>query len=271
MTINNNDVSLVLDDHLPLPPLNGYPTPQQKQDREHTKMFLTEIQLRYPAGPGAPPNLVTAAITAVNMHPTITAPIVRQEISNQENLLGLPDSAPVVPVPADARADFLDRLAARRGAYTWVPGPSQAFTTWVQGPSPLEYRIGITAQINCWEAVLVAAAESGLVSLGTVRGAYIGNNVAERVLYVLVRTGATAVNHAANSPGANGINAGDVILIDGATGPLHHVVAATVPNPADYRNVEVMSLWTAVGGGLFNQATLGELLPVATTLWYAPL
>jgi hypothetical protein len=267
---------MVLGDQLPMPPPRVNATREELQDQDHTRMFLTEIQLRYPAAP--PENLVDASILAINQHPTITAPLIRQHITAVEAQLGLPSTEPAVVPPANPIQPFLERLAARRGAYTWVPGPSTVFTAWVHGPSPLEYPPPITAAINCWEAVLVAAAESGLVSLGMVRGAYIGRDVptigrdvSDRVLYVLLRMGATQVDHAENTPGANAINTGDVILIEGADGPLQHVVAVTAADHADYRNVKVMSLWNGVSGGVFGQATLDSLLPVRTRLYYARL
>jgi hypothetical protein len=240
-------------------------------------MFLTEIQLRYPGG-GPPENLVDASIAAVNQHDTITAPLIRQQITSVETQLGLPPTEPAAAQIGNPVQLFLERLAARRGAYTWAPGPSPAFTIWLNGPSPLEYSPPLTAAINCWEAVLVAAAESGLVPLGTVRGAYIGQDVptmqtdvADRVLYVLIRMGATQVDHADNTPGANAINAGDVVLMEGTDGPLHHVVAVTAADLGEYRNVRVMSLWNGVSGGVFGQVTLDSLLPKRGRFWYAPL
>lgn len=265
MAVIKGAVWMVLGDGLPLAPLGGMPTRREKQDHEHTRMFLTEIQLRYPAGP--PEDLVEASISAVNRHQTITAPLVRQEITAVERQLDLPSTEPVVRAPANAVQPFLERLAARRGANTWVPGPSTAFTEWVHGPSPLEYPLSITARINCWEAVLVAAAESGLVSLGTVRGAYTGTDVADRVLYVLSRMGMTRVDHAVDILGANAIRAGDVVLIEGADGPTDHVVAVIGEDQADYRKVQVMSLWNRVGVNMFGQTTLDAVLPQRTTFW----
>lgn len=96
-------------------------------------------------------------------------------------------------------------------------------------------------------------------------------DVADRVLYVLIRMGATQVDHADNTPGANAINAGDVVLIEGTDGPLHHVVAVTAADLGEYRNVRVMSLWNGVSGGVFGQVTLDSLLPKRGRFWYAPL
>ena len=67
MTVIEGAVWTVLGDRLPLPPLPVNATRQDKRDYEHTRMFLTEIQLRYPGG-GPPENLVDASIAAVNQH-----------------------------------------------------------------------------------------------------------------------------------------------------------------------------------------------------------
>ena len=275
MTIISGSVWAVLGDGLPLPPVRANATRQDQRDQEHARIFLTEIQLRYPAG--APEDLVDASIAAINRHQTITGVLVRQQITSVERQLNLQITEPALPPLDNPVPIFLERLAARRGAYNWTKGPSTAFTAWVHGPSPLEYPLRITAAINCWEAVLVAAAESGLISLGTVRGAYISQDapigdLANRVLYVLCRTGATPFDHDGNAAGANAINAGDVVLIENDIGDaLHHVVAVTAADHADYSRVQVMSLWNGVSGGLFGQVPLGSLLPERTRFWYASL
>lgn len=48
--INTNDLSLVLDERLALPRLEGYPSDEQKRDREETVMLLEQFQQRYPGG-----------------------------------------------------------------------------------------------------------------------------------------------------------------------------------------------------------------------------
>src|SRR5262245_11635910 len=144
MPVNKNEATLVLYENIALPPLDGPPTNQQLRDREHTKIFLAEIQLRYPDRPPLE-NLVNASIDAINLHATIPPPVVRREISNQENILLMPNTAPAVQASATPVQDFLARLAARRGAYNWAGGTSQAFTNWVNGPSPLEHPLNLAA------------------------------------------------------------------------------------------------------------------------------
>ncbi|MEU4235064.1 hypothetical protein AB0F17_63260 [Nonomuraea sp. NPDC026600] len=281
-----------IEDNLPAR-VGYYPTPKEAQeemrDREHTKMFLAEIQLRYPGMsltemrlryPGDPHwHLVTGSIKAINAYrtitdgiayQTITAKIVRQEITKMERALGLPDTTPPVPPPATRVDAFLTLLADRRGAYTWIPGPSETFTEWVNDPSALDHPLPVTARINCWEAVLAAAAEAGLVSMEVLRGSYLSDDgqstadrplktrtTAERLLGFLVSKGTKKVTHNLETPGENDINAGDVILIEGN---MHHVVAVVTPNREQYRSIQVMSLWNGVSGGIFGLVKLKEVL-----------
>ncbi|MEU4235063.1 hypothetical protein AB0F17_63255 [Nonomuraea sp. NPDC026600] len=268
-----------------LSPFSGLPTSQEMRDREHTKMFLTEIQLRYPGMslteirrryPGVfARDFVMASVSAINEHSTITAKIVREMITMQEALRGLASTTPPVPPPATPVDAFLTLLADRRGAYTWIPGPSETFTEWVNDPSALDHPLPVTARINCWEAVLAAAAEAGLVSIEVLRGSYLsddGQRTADHLFDVFVREGTKEVNHPA--PGENDVDAGDVILIP-CDKPMHHVVAVVTPNREQYRRIQVMSLWSGVSGGIFGLVELADVLPhipeTSTTLRYCSL
>ncbi|MEU4234315.1 hypothetical protein AB0F17_59420 [Nonomuraea sp. NPDC026600] len=281
----------MIEDNLPVR-VGTNPTPEEAQEemrnREHTKMFLAEIQLRYPGMSltevrlrylGAPHwHLVTESINAINAYrtitngiayQTITANIVRQEITKMERALGLPDTTPPpVPPPATPVDAFLTLLAARRGAYTWIPGPSKTFTEWVNSPLPLDYPLPITAEINCWEAVLAAAAEAGLVPMGALRGSHLNTGrpagrplktrtTTERLLGFLISKGTEKVTHDPATPGKNDINAGDVIVIERN---MQHVVAVVTPNREQYRRIQVMSLWNGVSGGIFGLVKLEEVL-----------
>ncbi|MET0135775.1 MAG: hypothetical protein ABW215_19515 [Kibdelosporangium sp.] len=97
------------------------------RSRQEVLLFVDELVLRYPGGP--PGNLVTAALNAVNLLRVITADAIRVQVTNQEGLLGPPPTTSVPVVPADSVQDFLNRLAARRGAYNWASAPARRSRT----------------------------------------------------------------------------------------------------------------------------------------------
>jgi hypothetical protein len=255
-------------------------TPAQICDREHTNNFLEEIQLRYPGG--APAALVANSIAAINaIHaagPRITPALVRAEISNQEGVLGIPATAPPAPPaaaaapvgPAARRAALLARMRARRGAYTWHRGRSVDFTNWIHHAAPLANPINENATINCWEAVLVAAAEAGVVTIAQLTAAYGAANPDLAVYNLLTHAGHQQMA-CANPVYANNIQPGDVIMVEHAGSPLHHVMVASTANPADYRQVEVMSLWGSHGGFILARGELNYLILPTTVFRYSTL
>lgn len=281
MPIIADDVDIVLlygQQITPLVPVMS--TPLRLRDREHTNLFLEEIQLRYPAG--APAALVTASINAINaafaMGPRITPALVRAEISNQELLLVMPGTAPPAPpAPAAApvgaparRAALLARMRSRRGAYTWKEGRSADFTAWINNAAPLANPIPDHATINCWEAVLVAAAESGLVTIAQLTHAYGAANPDAAVYNLLTQNGVQQIN-CTNPAHANNIQPGDVIMVEHAGQNLHHVMVALTASPADYRQIEVLSLWGTHGGFILSRAALNYLLLPTTVFRYSTL
>jgi hypothetical protein len=260
-------------------------TTAQIRDREHTNQFLEEIQLRYPGGP--PAALITNSVAAINalytVHPRITPALVRAEISNQEVALLLPVTAPAGPPlgppaaapgapvgPAARRAALLGRMRARRGSFTWREGRTADFTVWINHAAPFANPISEDATINCWEAVLVAGAESGVVTIAQLTGAYGAPNPDLAVFNLLTHAGTVTVN-TANAPLANNIQPGDVIMIEWVGQNLHHVMVAATANPADYRQVEVLSLWGGLGGGIVARGKLIYLLPENVVFRYSTL
>ena len=159
-------------------PLNA--SPAVKRSREETVMFLEEVDLRYPAG--APQNLIANAIKAINSYKVITALVIRGEISAAEILIGLNDTEPVPLGRPSPRDRFLELLAQRRGAYTWQAGTTPAFTQWVNSADALTRPLPDDAFLNCWEAVLVAAAQARLVDLTKLCTAYAQSNRNDAVL-----------------------------------------------------------------------------------------
>ncbi|WP_261562668.1 hypothetical protein [Frankia tisae] len=281
MPIIADDVDIALLYGQPLRRLTpSMSNPNQIRDREHTTIFLEEIQLRYPAG--APAHLVTAAINAINamyaINPRINPALVRAEISNQEIGLMLPGTAPpappaaaAVPVGAPARrAALLERMQSRRGAYTWKEGRSAAFTAWIGGATPLLNPISDNATINCWEAVLVAAAEGGLVTIAQLVHAYGAANP-DAAVYNLLTHGGTQQLNCANPARANNIQPGDVIMVENVGQNLHHVMVALTANPADYGLIEVLSLWGTHGGFILSRAALSYMLLPITVFRYSTL
>jgi hypothetical protein len=269
MPINDIEVRSFLYDNVPLKPLAGAAA-AKITEREHTNMYLDEIHLRYPAA-RPPENLVIQSINAINANARITPALVRAQITNQEAALALAPTAPVVPAPVGPLAIFLARLEARRGAYNWSPGSSVDFNNWITSPAPLANWLGDNATINCWEAVLVAAAEANVVTILALTNAYAVPNRNISVENLLTANGITQINHTPHTAGANNIQAGQVILIDNGAERMHHVVAALVPNPADYRDVIVMSHWGNAGGNVFCKVPLGNVLSPNNTIRHATL
>lgn len=267
--INPHDLDAALD-------MNGHfgaeallQTNQEKRNREETRMLYEEFHLRYPAN-NTPLPLIDNVVVNLNQNPIITFPMVRQAITAEEVNLGIAVTTPVAVQPAANPALFIHLLEQRRGAYNWAAGASQAFSNWINGfLPPLSNPLSINAHINCWEAVLVSAALSGLVTIGQLRGSYLQHDIADGVFALITRNGTTVINHPAQ--GANNIAVGDIIMIDGADGILHHVVAAVTADADNYNNVGVMSLWNAIGGGGFTRTLLGNVLPENTTMLYSTL
>jgi hypothetical protein len=267
MAINTNDLSLVLDDGLALPPLMGYPTDAQKRDREETVMLIEQFHQRYPGGVPAPVlNAVVTVLTVPAPPPFVTMGTIRQTIDNAEAALFLPNTNPPPPPAANNTQAFVRLLETRRGAYVWNQGSTALFNAWaIGGPA-----IADGAQINCWEAVLFSAQQAGLVGLPALANAYAQPN-REQATYnlIIANNGVNVQGHP--GPGANAIQLGDIVMLEDAGELLHHVVAVVQPNPANYRNIVVMSLWRAVGGGGFTRTVLDDVLTNSTTIRYATL
>ncbi|SQE00387.1 MULTISPECIES: hypothetical protein [unclassified Parafrankia] len=278
VTIIGDDVEIVLNYGQPVSWfVPARVTSQQIQDREHTNMFLAELLPRYPAGP--PANLINPSIAAINAHPRITPSVVRIEISNEEAALAIPNTAPAAaPVAAVAagapagarRAALRARMQARRGAYTWREGRSVAFNAWINGAAPLANPIGDNATINCWEAVLVAAAEAGLVTVAQLTHAY-GAVDPDTAVYNLLTAGGVQQINCANAAPANNIQAGDVIMVEHAGQPLHHVMVVLTADPANFLQIEVLSLWGTLGGFVLGRGELNFLLLPTTVFRYSTL
>jgi len=267
MTIIASDVDLVLQYDRPitwvLPVAAGR---AGTRDREHTNLFLREIMLRYPAGP--PAALVTPSIHAINAAPVITPAVIRLGITNQEALLALPSTAPAAaPLAvgvggagvAARRAALLARMDGRRGAYTWHSGRNVDFTTWINLPAPLANPLANTVTLSCWEAVLVAAAEAGILTIAQLTAAYGANNYLAAFFNLFTQGGVQLV-HGAHAPLANNIQPGDVLMIDYTGQALHHVMVAMTTNAADYRQTEVLSLWGAETGDILGRSLLDQVL-----------
>jgi hypothetical protein len=250
--------------------------PEAIRDREHTNLFLEDIQARYPGG--APAGLVPASINAINaayaIHPRITPALVAAEISIQAAMpvpAPPPVPAPVAPAAAPARrAALLSRMRARRGAYTWREGRTVDFTAWIHHAAPLANPISEDATINCWEAVLVAGAESGLLTIAQLTGAYGSPDPDAAVFNLLTHAGVQQINVAAGGY-ANNIQAGDVIMIEHVGHNLHHVMVALTANAADYRPIEVLSLWGSFGGFILTRAILEFVILPTTVFRYSTL
>jgi hypothetical protein len=248
---------------------------QDTADRVHTRLFINEMRSRYRGG-GPEPQFLAASIAAVNAHPIITARSIREEITDQERRFRLPSTEQAMEQPRSPVEGFVALLSDRRGAYNWAGGSSQAFYNWITGPAPRQSRLSLDAQVNCWEALLAAAVEAGLVPVDELLIAY-RRHPRDRAhaLYQLLTGPAppTELNHGPDRPGENDIKAGDFIMIDGVDGPMTHVVAAVLPDPKEYRNVRVISLWSQqrVGGGVLTQVKLRHVLGKRTTFRYASL
>ncbi|MCB0588195.1 MAG: hypothetical protein KDD06_23080 [Phaeodactylibacter sp.] len=253
--------------------------PSQNSDPrnfQETRMLYEEFQLRYP---GKPSNaLYTAVINNLNANAVNNRLMVRQAVTQEEMALGLQNTAPVPPVPATNTVVFIEHLKMRQGSYNWAGGTNIDFRNWLAQVNPLANPLAIGATINCWEAILASAAHAGLISIADLRNAYNGpaNQLEATLFNRLTQNGVTVINHPAIPP-ANNIQAGDIILIEGAHGPLSHVVAAIAPDVNDYNHVVVMSLWTAsaqgeaTAGGSLAKTALGELLLHGNTVRYSTL
>jgi hypothetical protein len=263
-----------------------------QRDHYHLLLFLDEFQPRYPGTPSsASDELVRNAVTAANnLQPVITALGIRGAITEAERGLNLPSTAPVPVAAAGPAQDFVNRLTDRCGGYRWSSGTTTDFRNWIaqEPPTPMP----LDAQLNCWEALLVAAVEAGLFRRDDVLRAYTAQDTS-RSVYELLTTNRTVhrINHTAQAVRGNGIQVGDLVILSvrPVTDPipvddpiqldltLHHVVAAVTANPNDYRGVEVISLWGAStsqsgawaqSAGLLTRVSLEELLRVDKTILY---
>lgn len=275
MAISKGFVEMLLFEGLQPPEPAHSPSAQEKLDREDTKLFIDEVMRRsYPQGADLE-RLVGESIDKLNSTSPITLDAIRAELDSRAQALGLRRAAPAAAPSAPAIQAFLQALESRLGAYDWAPGPTKAFGKWLDGPSPLEFPLGKDARINCWEAVLVAAAQAGLVTVGTLRGAYLQKDGAEAVFDLLTRgRQLEEISHLPDQPLANDMRAGDVVMLKGVTGDMHHVVAVVVPDRQNYEKVEVMSLWSGnskVGTTRFTRTPLATVLASGVTFRYVHL
>lgn len=106
--INTNDLSLVLDERLALPRLEGYPSDEQKRDREETVMLLEQFQQRYPGG--LPVSVDGAQMRhGAGLDPALAAPAEAADHSCPGQL-----HVPPVRSPADDSKALRTRLRNRR-------------------------------------------------------------------------------------------------------------------------------------------------------------
>ncbi|WP_007512741.1 hypothetical protein [Pseudofrankia saprophytica] len=265
MTIEGNIVEVLLDG-VRRTSIGATAPEADWRNREHTNIFIAEIGRRYAPGV-VPENLITASVAVIDAAAggRITTAVVRQAITGREAALGLPSTAALVPggpAPVTALDRFLALLEMRRGAYTWVSTMGGAVSQWVSGPNPLAAPLSLDTAMNCWEAMLVTAVDAGLITAATVAAMYANQRSVETVL---AHNGvAGTIHHTEQIPGANAIQRGQIIVTylpkKQLGTPLSHVVAVSAVNAADYRAIEVYSLWTHHNGGILRRLPLHDLL-----------
>jgi hypothetical protein len=259
--ILQNELEMALLDNIGMPPL----TNQNPRNYHETKLLIAEFQLRYPNG--APANLINAVRVNLNQNAVNNQAMIRAAISQEEANLLMPLTTPNPPAPVNNHAVFVQDLIARQGSYTWAGGTSVDFRNWLAVLNPLANPPAVNVTINCWEAILISAALAGLITIQDLQQDYAQPlSMVDTALYNrLIQGGTTAYQHPALNP-QNNIQAGDIILIDGADGPLTHVVAVIAPDTNNYTAIRVMSLWTAramgTAGGSLTNVDLGTALAV---------
>ncbi|WP_157734097.1 MULTISPECIES: hypothetical protein [unclassified Frankia] len=253
-----------------LPPL-GQHEPKKLLDREHTHLFLAELERRYPnyqhnATLTSP--FLAASITAINLHPRITRAVVTHELSQAEAVLGMANTDHPRPVPATQVERLIDWLEAHRGDFTWQGEPEQNqlggisdYQAWLNGPTPLANPPGPDTRLICWEVVLLAAANVGIYSVAQLRTAYAGNKLAGTFALFSTHGRVDIQNNGRSGFAvANQIQAGDAIMIKSTAADFDHVVVAASPDPANLRNIEVLSLWNRGTGGVLGRTLLDNLI-----------
>lgn len=265
MTISDLALHHLLDG-VGLSTIHGSQPSEQFRDRENLLAFVTQMRWRYPPdGTAAPEKLVQQSIAAINDVPggRITPPVIRHHVTAQESALGLPstDGRATGPAPVGVLETFLHKLEMRRGAYTYVDELG-GLSPWINGRDPLAAPLDDDARINCWEAVLVAAVESGLRTVAAVKDLYQEKRPVETIL---ARNGVAGTIHLApNGAAANAVQRGQVIITYlGAKqpgNPLQHVVAVATAHASNIRDTEVYSLWTGMNGGVVRKLLLADIL-----------
>jgi hypothetical protein len=236
---------------------------QQARDHHETEVFVTEFRSLYPrlASDQRAEQLVVRALDALANEfgdRPVTLAGIRRAISTAMAELGAP--APVLGAPfTHERADiakFVNLLESRRGAYRWGSGVvGNDFEEWILGEAPADNPLGSGASLNCWEAVLAAAVESGLLPVEEVRSPYRLRDTEGAVQHLLLNRlpelGKPVHEHtdSFSNPArlVNGVQPGAIVMMHGEAGPLHHVVAAVGSSPTDWRNIPVASLWKYPG------------------------
>jgi hypothetical protein len=157
---------------------------------------------------------------------------------------------------------FLSHLEERRGAYQWHGAVGPALPEWLKQANPLQEMLTPTAQINCWEAVLVAAVQANLIPVQRLQQIYQNGNVEAlikgvRELFLAHNPG--VIKRSDNNLN-NPIEKGEVLMLGIGLALMEHVIVVKEAAPDDYRNIEVYSLWGKESGNKLITAKLGDLL-----------
>lgn len=236
---------------------------QQARDHHETEVFVAEFRSLYPgiASDQRAEQLVRRAIDVLaedfgDMPVTLGG--IRRAITTAMAEFGGPppmSGTPFTHKRADV-AKFVNLLESRRGAYRWGSGVvGNNFQEWILGEAPADNPLLSGASLNCWEAVLAAAVESGLLPVEEVRSPYAVRDVEGAVRRLLLNRlpelGKPVHEHtdSFSNPARllNDVQPGAIVMVHGEAGPLHHVVAAVGSSPADWRNIPVASLWKYPG------------------------
>jgi hypothetical protein len=243
---------------------NSFVDPRGLQELQMLSEVISEF---YPNGTQRPSrDIAQAIINTLNAYSVINRFTIRRVIADIHADLGIQSPGNgQLPQVTDRGDVFIQQLQELQGSYNWASGESDAFKEWIYSPNQLP----VNGSINCWEAILISAACAGLIPLADLQQAYDDpkGNVQGALFNLLnQKTVDTILNTAdPNTDKNNLILPGDIILLDGADGPLTHVVAVLTSDTTNYDNVMAASLWTAgsnsfTAGGSLTQSKLGTIL-----------